>query len=329
MIQVENLTKEYITHERGSLLKDTIASLFSRKKVIVRAVDNISFSIPAGSIVGMLGPNGAGKSTTIKMLTGILTPTAGRIDVMGYDPQKHRTRYVSQIGAMFGQKSQLIWDIPAMDSFMMNKAIYNIESGQYQSRLDMLVSLLNAQEIIKKPVRVLSLGERMKCEFIIALLHSPKVVFLDEPTIGLDVIAKESIRGFIRDMNAQGVTFILTTHDLGDIESLALSTIIIDKGRIVFQGALSDLKRYLGNTKSVTITVQNQADFHLLHSPGLSLVSADGNNYVFNVDLDIMSMGEVINSLGEYAQILDISIAEPRMEAIVRAIYLHERMSGI
>ena len=180
----------------------------------MQALKGISFSIKKGELLGLLGPNGAGKSTTIKILTGILFPTSGKVESFGYVPWKARKKYVAHIGAVFGQKSQLVWDIPPIDSFYMNKAIYDIKTEDYKKRLNKMVAMLEAKELIKKPTRQLSLGERMRCEFIIAMLHNPEIVFLDEPTIGLDVIAKEQIRVFIKEMNNRGVTFILTTHDM-------------------------------------------------------------------------------------------------------------------
>ncbi|HNX64284.1 MAG TPA: ATP-binding cassette domain-containing protein, partial [Oscillospiraceae bacterium] len=213
VISVKNLTKTYYTYKRGSGLKETVKSFFHRTKVKINAVEDISFSVEAGEICGILGPNGAGKSTTIKMLCGALFPTFGDILVMGYMPSKERKKYVNYIGAVFGQKSQLIWDIPPIDSFHMNKAIYGIPDDDFNARLNELAGIFEVTEIMQKPTRVLSLGERMKCEFIMAMLHNPKVVFLDEPTIGLDVIAKTKIREFIKRMNESGTTFILTTHD--------------------------------------------------------------------------------------------------------------------
>ncbi|MGN0691313.1 MAG: ATP-binding cassette domain-containing protein, partial [Oscillospiraceae bacterium] len=227
-IKAENLVKTYTTYKRGSGFKETVKSFFKREKVLINAVDDISFEIEQGTVCGILGPNGAGKSTTIKMLCGALFPTSGNIDVMGYSPARDRMRYVQRIGAVFGQKSQLIWDIPPADSFAMNKAIYGISAGDYKKRLDEMTALFDVGEVIHKPTRVLSLGERMKCEFIMAMLHSPEIVFLDEPTIGLDVIAKNRIRESVLEMNRRGTTFILTTHDLEDVEQLADNVIIIN-----------------------------------------------------------------------------------------------------
>lgn len=219
IITVKDIGKEYVTYRRGNTFADAVKSLFHREKVIVKAVSGVSFEIEEGQIVGILGKNGAGKSTLIKMMTGVLKSSYGKIDIMSYKPFQYRKKYVAYIGAVFGQKSQLIWDIPPVDSFYLNKAIYVIPDKEFEERLDMLVNLFEVKDIITKPTRVLSLGERMKCEFIMAMLHNPKIVFLDEPTIGLDLLAKDKIRDFIQEMNKKGVTFILTTHDLDDIDS--------------------------------------------------------------------------------------------------------------
>lgn len=191
IIKVRNLCKTYTTYKRGGSFGEAVKGLFKREKVLVEAVKDVTFTVGRGELLGLLGPNGAGKSTTIKMLTGALYPTLGSIEVNGYIPHKSRTKYVQDIGAVFGQKSQLIWDIPPVDSFLMNKAIYGIENAAYKASLDELVSLLDVGTVMEKPTRVLSLGERMKCEFIMAMLHRPSIVFLDEPTIGLDIIAKK------------------------------------------------------------------------------------------------------------------------------------------
>jgi len=256
IIKVKNLSKIYTTYQRGSGVKETFKSFFKREKVIVKAVDNISFNVEEGSICGILGPNGAGKSTTIKMLCGALYPASGEIEIMGFRPYEDRKKYVGKIGAVFGQRSQLIWDIPPIDSFNMNRAIYGISKKDYKERLDELAALFDIQDVMQKPTRVLSLGERMKCEFIMAMLHKPKIVFLDEPTIGLDVIAKAKIREFIQKINNDGTTFILTTHDLEDIKQLADHVIIINHGEKVFDDTLQNLQANLGEKKTVTITVE-------------------------------------------------------------------------
>ena len=321
-ILVKNLIKEYITHKRGSSFGEAVKSLFHRQKVIVRAVDNISFTINKGEIVGILGRNGAGKSTTIKMLTGVLTPTSGSINAFGYTPDRQRTQYVQHIGAVFGQKSQLIWDIPPMDSFQMNKAIYDIPKETFHQTLHRLVELLEAGDIINRPTRSLSLGERMKCEFIMAMLHSPSVVFLDEPTIGLDIIAKDNIRRFVRELNKSGTTFILTTHDLVDVEQLAHRVIIIDEGKKVFEDSLENLKHHLGNRKMVRLKSDPPARPEELTHEGVTAAQGE-DGLELTVDCDQMPMKEFVSWLGTRCQVKDLAIEEIPMEAVVRSIYEH------
>lgn len=247
VIDVKHLTKTYKTYKRGAGMGQTFKSFFQREEVVVNAVNDISFAIGQGEICGILGPNGAGKSTAIKMLCGALFPTSGEIQVLGYSPARDRKRYVGKIGAVFGQKSQLIWDIPPIDSFNMNKAIYGIANQDFKHRLEELTGMLDIAHVIEKPTRVLSLGERMKCEFVMAMLHRPEVLFLDEPTIGLDVIAKVKIREFIHQMNKKhNMTCILTTHDLEDVEELAHRVIVINHGEKVFDESLQQLKLFLG-----------------------------------------------------------------------------------
>ncbi|MDR0503504.1 MAG: ATP-binding cassette domain-containing protein, partial [Treponema sp.] len=260
IINVNNLSKTYTTYKRGSGVKETLKSFFVREKVIVKAVDNISFNVEEGSVCGILGPNGAGKSTTIKMLCGALYPTSGEIASMGCIPHENRKKYTAKIGAVFGQRSQLVWDIPPADSFNMNRAIYGISKSDYKSRLDELAGLFEVEEVMHKPTRVLSLGERMKCEFIMAMLHKPKIVFLDEPTIGLDIIAKRKIREFIQKLNDSGTTFILTTHDLEDVKQLADHVIVINNGVKVFDNTLQNLQMNLGEKKIVELVLKDPLD---------------------------------------------------------------------
>lgn len=320
IITVENLTKRYETYKRGSGFKESILTLFHREKVPVVAVNQVSFTVESGDIIGILGPNGAGKSTTIKMLTGTLYPTEGKIDVMGYNPTKNRKSYVHQIGAVFGQKSQLIWDIPPIDSFRMNKAIYGVSDQDYTERLDRMSKLFGVEDYITRPTRVLSLGERMKCEFIMAMLHNPKVVFLDEPTIGLDVIAKQKIREFIREMNKQGTTFILTTHDLEDVEQLARNVVIINHGEKVFDDTIQNLRKVLGAKKIVQLTLQNPVES--LDIKGASIEERESDRIItVSVDLDLISINDFITALSEKCSFTDISIKEMPMETIITHIY--------
>lgn len=320
MITVEDLVKSYITYKRGSGFGETMKSFFKRQAVEVKAVDHVSFEIEKGSICGILGPNGAGKSTIIKMLCGALYPTSGKIDVMGYAPAKDRAKYVHRIGAVFGQKSQLIWDIPPVDSFAMNKAIYNIGSEDYKKRLNEMTELFDIGEVIHKPTRVLSLGERMKCEFVMAMLHQPEIVFLDEPTIGLDVIAKAKIREVVSEMNRNGTTFILTTHDLEDVEQLAHEVIIINHGKKVFDDSLHNLKSTLGNKKIVSLSLAKPYEGTTLGGAKV-IPGANDREISLEVDMDKYGIREFLSGLNESVSFTDISIKELPMEMIITKIY--------
>lgn len=320
IIKVRNLTKTYVTYKRGSGLKETVKSFFHREKITIDAVKDISFDVDEGQIVGILGPNGAGKSTTIKMLTGALYPTSGEINVLGYTPAKERNRYVNHIGAVFGQKSQLVWDIPPIDSFHMNKAIYGLQERDFKKSLDELTELFDLKEIIEKPTRVLSLGERMKCEFVMAMLHRPRIVFLDEPTIGLDVIAKQRIRSFIQEMNHQGTTFILTTHDLEDVEQLARKVIIINHGQKVFDDTLQNLRMNLGAKKVIHLVLTKPVSGFDLEGVRVDQKGSD-LEYTLEVSLENHSINTIIRKLTEICNFSDISIKELPMEKIITAIY--------
>lgn len=310
----------YITYKKGSTFKDSLKALFVREKVPVIAVNEVSFTVKKGDIVGLLGPNGAGKSTTIKMLTGTLYPTSVHIDVLGYNPTKNRKAYVRQIGAVFGQKSQLIWDIPPADSFRMNKAIYGIPDKDYNERLKLMTELFMVEDYINRPTRVLSLGERMKCEFIMAMLHQPEIVFLDEPTIGLDVISKHNIRDFILEMNKRGTTFILTTHDLEDVERLAKNVIIINKGVKVFDDSIENLRKVLGAKKIVQLTLQSGIDS--LNIPGTSILEKKSSMKItVSVDLNQISINDFMAALSSQCTFTDISIKEMPMDTIITHIY--------
>jgi len=320
IIKVEDLKKTYKSYERGNTLGEAVKSLFIRKTKLVEAVKGISFSIDKGELVGFLGPNGAGKSTTLKVLTGILFPTSGKVDILGYTPWKDRKKYVAHIGAVFGQKSQLLWDIPPLDAFNLNKAIYSIPDSEFNKRLNFMVELLEVQNIVKKPTRLLSLGERMKCEFIMAMLHNPEIVFLDEPTIGLDVIAKEKIREFILEMNKQGVTFILTTHDLGDIEQLAKRVIVINHGEMIFDDTIEALKSHLGSKKLVSISTQRPL-------PALEMLGVMVKNKLseFNAELEldasITELNRFIDYINSSSTIKDMTLQELPIEEVIKKLY--------
>ncbi|GBU28160.1 ABC transporter [Treponema sp. R8-4-B8] len=322
IIKVNNLVKTYTTFKRGSGVKETLRSFFKREKVIVNAVDDITFTVKEGAICGMLGPNGAGKSTTIKMLCGALYPTSGEINVMGYSPSKERKRYVREIGAVFGQRSQLIWDIPPIDSFNMNRAIYGITQAYYKSRLDELTEMFEVKEVMHKPTRVLSLGERMKCEFIMAMLHKPKIVFLDEPTIGLDVIAKAKIREFILNINKTGTTFILTTHDLEDVKQLADNVIVINHGKKVFDDTLQKLQLNLGEKKIVELTLEQPFDNEAVLPDNVRVLEQKSPlEITLEVDASKIAIGDFIKFLSSRIALSDIAVKELPMEEIITQIY--------
>jgi len=320
IIQVKELSKNYTTYQRGASFRETVASMFRRKTQVIEAVKGITFSVEKGEIIGFLGPNGAGKSTTIKMLTGVLHPTSGEVDILGFTPWKQRKKYVRGIGAVFGQKSQLLWDIPPIDAFYMNKAIYGLEDTAFQETLDQLVQLLDVAEIIRKPTRQLSLGERMKCEFIMAMLHRPDVVFLDEPTIGLDVIAKERIRSFVLEMNQRGVTFILTTHDLEDIEQLARRVIVVNHGEIVFDDSIQALRGFLGEKKMVNLSTELAPDWLVIE--GVSVLKQDSPTEAeLELDTNIMPLQRFISFVNERYSIRDMALNALPIERIIKELY--------
>ena len=320
LIEVKHLMKSYTTYKRGSGFKETIKSFFKREVVMVHAVQDISFQIEKGEICGVLGPNGAGKSTTIKMLCGALYPTSGEINVMGQVPVRDRKQYVKKIGAVFGQKSQLIWDIPPIDSFAMNKVIYDIDDEVYHKRLDEFSELFEIQEVMHKPTRVLSLGERMKCEFVMAMLHAPEIVFLDEPTIGLDVIAKAKIREFIKEMNQKGTTFILTTHDLEDVEQLANHVIIINHGNKVFDDNLGNLRNTLGEKKIVELTLAKPFEGDIIED-AVKISQDSPYDLCLEVDVAKTSIHNFLQKLSKQLNFTDIAIKELPMDQIITRIY--------
>lgn len=327
VIDVKHLTKTYTTYKRGAGLGQTLRSFFQREEVVVHAVSDISFSIAQGEICGILGPNGAGKSTAIKMLCGALYPTSGEIQVLGYSPARDRKRYVGQIGAVFGQKSQLIWDIPPIDSFNMNKAIYGITTKDFNNRLEELTELLDIAPVIEKPTRVLSLGERMKCEFVMAMLHGPDILFLDEPTIGLDVIAKVKIREFIREMNQkQNMTCILTTHDLEDVEELAHRVIVINHGEKVFDDSLQRLKLFLGEKKRVSFTFVESVQNTLFDNAYTQVIERPSDFQItLEVDTAQISISDFLENISRKHRFSDISVKELPIQQVVMNIYETEK----
>lgn len=304
MIEVNGVKKYYKIAKQEKGFASSVKRLFSRKYEIRKAVDDISFSIEKGEIVGFIGPNGAGKSTTIKMLSGILYPDDGSIKINGFVPYKQRKEYVKNIGVVFGQKTQLNWDLPLIESFELLKYIYKIPQKTYEENLAKFTELLDMEEFIHQPVRQLSLGQRMRGDIVAALLHSPEIVFFDEPTIGLDVVAKEKIREFIRYINEkEHTTMIFTTHDMQDIEKVCNRLIIIDKGKKIYDGSVGEIKNQYASLKSVEVLLE------------------DGKKETYTFDINETPMNEVMEQLFSEHSVKDISICEPEIDGIIRDIY--------
>lgn len=304
IIKVSHVKKYYKIAKREKGMAETVKSLLHRRYETRKAVDDVSFSIRRGEIVGFIGPNGAGKSTTVKMLSGILYPDAGDITIDGYIPYRQRKQYVKNIGVVFGQKSQLNWDLPLIESFELMKYIYKIPAKLYEKNLQKFTELLDMGDFLHQPVRQLSLGQRMRGDIAASLLHSPSIVFFDEPTIGLDVVAKDKIRGFIRHMNEEEkTTVIFTTHDMQDIEKVCDRLIIIDLGKKVYDGSVEEIKNRYAGTKTVELLLE------------------DGRRETKSFDVKETPMNEVMEALLREKEIKDISICEPDIDEIIRDIY--------
>ncbi|WP_248929772.1 ABC transporter ATP-binding protein [Paenibacillus hamazuiensis] len=325
-IDVHNLRKEFQVQKNREGLKGAFRDLFKREYTQVRAVKDISFQIPQGEICGYIGENGAGKSTTIKMLTGILVPTSGDIRVNGYVPYKEREKFVRGIGVVFGQRSQLWWDIGVIESFQLLKKVYRVSEADFKKRLDELVERLQLQELLNRPVRKLSLGQRMRCELAASLLHNPKIVFLDEPTIGLDIVVKTEIREFLKSMNQRyETTILLTTHDLQDIEALCSRVIMLDDGRIIYDGGLEELKATWGKGKEVVLQFAEHVSLDALKqlTAGLDVAWELENSLTAKVWIPQQraNVSEVLARVVGQLQIEDIKIVETNTDDIVREIY--------
>jgi ABC-2 type transport system ATP-binding protein len=323
IIRANHLTKTFRTRRRKDGVIGTLTSLFSRDFDDKVAVSDVSFELEAGELVGYIGPNGAGKSTTIKMLTGILVPTSGDCVVNGIVPWQNRTANGRQIGVVFGQRTQLYWDLPLRESFELLRAIYGIPDAVYAHNMQEFSTVLGLDEFIRTPVRQLSLGQRMRGDFAAAMLHNPPVVFLDEPTIGLDVVAKEAIREFIARTNRErGTTFILTTHDLNDVEKLCDRIIIIDHGQKLYDGSIEAIKRRYGRDRILVAEIEGFCKDCDIEIPGVRLVSAEGNRISFEFDRERVAADQLIVALAQRYELKDVTISEPELESIIREIYL-------
>ena len=320
MIQVRDLTKDYVTTRRREGVRGGLADFFRPRRTVVRAVDRVSFAIEAGEMVGYIGANGAGKSTTIKMLTGILTPTAGEVRVGGLVPHRERQRYTRHIGVVFGQRTQLWWDLAVVESFRLLKKIYEVDDALYAEQLALFDELLGVGELLHQPVRKLSLGQRMRCDLAAALLHRPRILFLDEPTIGLDAVSKLAVRRFIKTVNAERkLTVILTTHDQNDIEALTDRVILIGKGRILHNGSMGDIKRKFDTYRTLTVTFSpHETPVALPHA---DLISWRGERAVYRLDTAETTVSAAVGALGKTLNILDMTSESPPVEEIIAGLY--------
>lgn len=325
IINIKNVTKEFKVLNRREGLKGSIKDLFSRDYKIVRAVDNISMDIEQGEVIGYLGPNGAGKSTTIKMMTGVLEPTSGEILVGGNIPYKNRTRNAQDIGVVFGQRSQLWWALPLIESFKILKDIYRIGDTEYNNMLEMYQSLVDIESLLHKPVRQMSLGQRTLSDILAAFLHDPKIVFLDEPTIGLDVSMKAKIRSLIYALNKEkNTTVILTTHDMGDVDALCRRIVIIDKGKMLYDNDIEHLKGFFGSYRTLKIRVDGElsksAETVRREFTSLS-VSSDDEWISILVDEEKTTVMDVLNQLRKTFNIRDMQLEEISTEEVIKKIY--------
>ena len=325
IIKMQNVVKEFRVLNRREGLKGSVKDLFSRNYKTIRAVDNISVSIAQGEIVGYLGPNGAGKSTTIKMMTGVLEPTSGQIWIGGNAPYQNRTRNAQEIGVVFGQRTQLWWALPLVESFRILKDIYQISDGDYNSMLELYQSLVDIEPLLHKPVRQMSLGQRTLSDILAAFLHNPKIVFLDEPTIGLDVSMKAKIRTLIHALNQEkNTTVILTTHDMGDVDALCRRIIIIDKGKMLYDNDIEHLKGFFGSYRTLKIRIdgdmRHHAEWIQKEFPAFS-VSADEEWISILVDEDRVKVIDVLSELQKSRSIRDMQLEEISTEEVIKKIY--------
>ena len=330
MIEITNVSKAFKVSKRSAGVPGMLANLVAPKYEKKQAVNNVSFQIAQGEMVGFIGPNGAGKSTTIKMLSGILCPDSGSILVGGYVPYKQRKEYVKNIGVVFGQKSQLQWDLPVLDSYELLKAIYAIPEPTYQKNLNRFVEMLEMGGFLNQPVRQLSLGQRMRADIVAALLHSPQIVFFDEPTIGVDVVGKEVIRKFIRELNEEdGVTMIFTTHDMQDIEKTCNRLIIIDKGSKMYDGSLQGIRDRYGTTRQLDVEFNYACEVAPIADVTIQSLKEEGRfkkRFVF--EQGRVKINELMNHLLSNYSVRDINIREPEIDDLIRRIYSGEVQSG-
>ena len=321
-IEVKNLVKKYKIIEKEEGLVGYFKNLFKPKYRELTAVNNINFNIEKGELVGYIGENGAGKSTTIKMLTGLLTPTSGEVQVNKLIPYKNRIENNKNIGAVFGQKTQLWWDLPVIESFRLIKKMYKIPEGEYRENLKKFTDILNLKDLLEKQVKNLSLGQKMRCEIAATFLHDPQIVYLDEPTIGLDVLVKENIRKFIKDINREkNTTVILTTHDLKDIEDVCDRIILLDKGKIIYDGEKQKFKDRYGKYVIVEFIIKNKIESIIEKLKDVEILEENENKIKLKFSHDKTNIMKIMNELSNYCTIEDIHMKEAELEDILKEIY--------
>jgi ABC-2 type transport system ATP-binding protein len=323
LVDVRDLVKVFRVTRKEPGLKGALKGLFKTETSQLRAVDGVSFSLERGEMVGYIGPNGAGKSTTIKMLTGILTPTSGEVVVNGMVPWRDRRVYTKTIGVVFGQRTQLWWDIAVVESFRLLREIYGVPQAAFEKRLKEMDDLLEVGRFLHQPVRKLSLGERMRCDLAASLLHAPPLLFLDEPTIGLDVVAKANVRAFLSEVNRRdGTTVVLTTHDLDDIEELCRRVVVIDRGQVLYDGVLQGLRdRHLPESRILFDLREAAAQEPLLDLPGTRAERVGKNRYQVVVDKRVTAPADAIREIVNRYPVVDLSVNEPDIEEVVTRIY--------
>lgn len=319
MIELQHIKKSFKVAKRSSGFWNTSKALFHKEYTQVDALSDISFQVQPGEIVGYIGPNGAGKSSTIKIMSGVLVPDAGTCQVNGLTPWENRREHVRNIGVVFGQRSQLWWEVPVIDSFELLRDIYDVDMKAYQLKLAELSERLQIGDLLTTPTRQLSLGQRMRCEIAASLLHSPSILFLDEPTIGLDALSKIAVRQFIQDLNQEHkTTIILTTHDMQDIEALAKRILLIGKGRILLDGSLKDLKK---TQKTFTHIVIEAKEGQLEAHPGIQLLEANDGRLLIEVDTNIITTARAIERLAQQFNLTSLSVKQPTAEELVVNLY--------
>jgi len=326
LIEAEDLSKTFRVYEQGEGITGYLKSFVSREYREIHAVEDLDLEIESGEMIGYIGPNGAGKSTTVKMLTGILEPSGGRIEVMGLDPHSSRKQNAMHIGVVFGQKTQLWWDLPVKESFRLLKEIYEVPDEEYEQRMEEFDAVLQLEEFMETPVRKLSLGQKMRCELAAAFLHHPPIVYLDEPTIGLDVAVKERIRKFIKKMNDEEDTAVmLTTHDIGDIEDLCDRIVVLDEGRKIYDGQLDALvDRFSSRRLLLEITEDESIELDL---DGVTAVESTEDSLEITFDREVLSASELMRAVLERYEVNDFHLKEPDIETVIKKIY-NEGLDG-